>query len=191
MFKTFLMTLALTFAPVAMATPTETDATTIQSETMQTDQPQTQAKTRYSDTTIEACAHAGYEFARAKAGALGDTSQPHWYALSSHSRELRCNAVREALAKHGPGDSWAYVVRSMAHELEPAKSLETILKPQNIETEAAQVEPQLYGQINYEAYAQSTDGKTHDGLEMPMWLDLPDRIQQAWISAAEASRNAT
>lgn len=38
----------------------------------------------------------------------------------------------------------------------------------------------------YEAYAKSTGGKTFDGRDMPTWMQLPLRIQDAWASAAEA-----
>ena len=42
------------------------------------------------------------------------------------------------------------------------------------------------GQVGYEAYARSTGGKTFDGRAMPVWTELPDRIQTAWACAAEA-----
>lgn len=38
----------------------------------------------------------------------------------------------------------------------------------------------------YEAYARSTGGKTFDGRDMPPWSGLGDRIQAAWVAAAEA-----
>jgi len=40
------------------------------------------------------------------------------------------------------------------------------------------------GQQSYEAYADATGGKTHDGRDMPDWSDLGDKIQAAWIAAA-------
>lgn len=70
------------------------------------------------------------------------------------------------------------------------RCVETIFEPSS-EAEAAQVEPQLYGQIGYEAYARATDGKAFDGRDLPMWFELPDRIQQAWTTAASAIRGAT
>lgn len=42
------------------------------------------------------------------------------------------------------------------------------------------------GQTGYEAYAQSTGGKTFDGRDMPRWEALPERIQKAWNDAAQA-----
>ncbi len=37
----------------------------------------------------------------------------------------------------------------------------------------------------YEAYSQSTGNKNYRGEEMPKWEDLPEKIQNAWIAAAE------
>lgn len=47
-----------------------------------------------------------------------------------------------------------------------------------------------HGRVGYEAYAQSTGGKTFDGRDMPTWDALPERIQKAWNDAASAIRNA-
>ncbi len=47
-----------------------------------------------------------------------------------------------------------------------------------------------YGEHGYEAYAESTGGKTFDGRDMPAWKDLPDRIQEAWHAAGLAIRAA-
>lgn len=41
-------------------------------------------------------------------------------------------------------------------------------------------EDKCYGQIGYEAYVQSTGGKTFDGRDMPKWEGLPPNIQKAW-----------
>lgn len=46
------------------------------------------------------------------------------------------------------------------------------------------------GQVGYEAYAQSTGGKTFDGRDMPTWEQLPERIQRAWIDATQAAHRA-
>jgi len=43
-----------------------------------------------------------------------------------------------------------------------------------------------YGEVWYKSYATSTHGKTFDGRDMPLWADLPERIQVAW---ADASRS--
>lgn len=42
------------------------------------------------------------------------------------------------------------------------------------------------GKRAYEGYAESTNGKTYDGRDMPVWRDLGDRVQTAWIAAAAA-----
>lgn len=48
------------------------------------------------------------------------------------------------------------------------------------------------GQIGYEAYAQSTGGKTFDGRDMPTWQEIRDRegktpkVTKAWEAAADA-----
>lgn len=43
-----------------------------------------------------------------------------------------------------------------------------------------------FGRLGYDAYAQSTGGKTFDGRDMPKWDELPERIQTAWNAAADA-----
>lgn len=40
----------------------------------------------------------------------------------------------------------------------------------------------------YEAYGASTGWKNFQGNPMPQWGELPERIQQAWMAAAEASK---
>lgn len=42
------------------------------------------------------------------------------------------------------------------------------------------------GQRAYEGYAESTGNKTYDNRDMPAWRDLGERVQGAWIAAAEA-----
>ncbi|MEH1788870.1 MAG: hypothetical protein V7L23_25640 [Nostoc sp.] len=41
-------------------------------------------------------------------------------------------------------------------------------------------------QIAYRAYGQTTDFKNYQGLPMPEFDDLPEKIQQAWIAASQA-----
>lgn len=45
--------------------------------------------------------------------------------------------------------------------------------------------------VAYRAYGETTDFKNFRGEPMPEWGDLPDRIQQAWIAAAVAVKEAT
>lgn len=40
--------------------------------------------------------------------------------------------------------------------------------------------------LAYEAYGESTGGKTFDGRQMPDWDDLGEKIQTAWVAAAGA-----
>ena len=40
--------------------------------------------------------------------------------------------------------------------------------------------------IAYQAYGKTTDFKNYQGLPMPEWESLPEKIQQAWIAAAVA-----
>lgn len=50
-----------------------------------------------------------------------------------------------------------------------------------------------YGRIGYEAYAESTGGKTWDGRDMPTWEQLAGntpKIATAWEAAAAAIANA-
>lgn len=44
-------------------------------------------------------------------------------------------------------------------------------------------------QTAYQAYAESTGGKTFDNRDMPKWDELPARIQAAWQAAVDAAVN--
>ena len=35
----------------------------------------------------------------------------------------------------------------------------------------------------YEAYGKTTDFKNYQGLPMPKWEDLPEKIKDAWLNA--------
>jgi hypothetical protein len=37
----------------------------------------------------------------------------------------------------------------------------------------------------YDAYGATTDHKNYQGLPMPKWDDLPEKIRTAWVAAAE------
>lgn len=41
-------------------------------------------------------------------------------------------------------------------------------------------------QVAYRAYGETTDFKNFRGDPMPEWADLPQKIQQAWVAAADA-----
>lgn len=43
----------------------------------------------------------------------------------------------------------------------------------------------------YFAYGDVTDHKNYQGLPMPEWNDLPEKIQEAWVGAALAVRECT
>jgi hypothetical protein len=40
--------------------------------------------------------------------------------------------------------------------------------------------------VAYEAYGESVGWKDFQGTEMPKFDDLPEKIKQAWIAAADA-----
>lgn len=40
--------------------------------------------------------------------------------------------------------------------------------------------------IAYRAYGQTTDFKNYQGLPMPEFDNLPEKIQEAWIAASQA-----
>lgn len=47
------------------------------------------------------------------------------------------------------------------------------------------------GQIGYEAYAQSTGGKTYDGRDMPTWEQVAEespKVAKAWEDAGNTVR---
>lgn len=37
--------------------------------------------------------------------------------------------------------------------------------------------------VAYKAYGESTGGVNYQGLPMPEWIDLPNKIKDAWIAA--------
>ena len=39
----------------------------------------------------------------------------------------------------------------------------------------------------YRAYGQTTDFKNYQGLPMPAWEDLPEKIREAWVNASDAA----
>jgi len=45
-------------------------------------------------------------------------------------------------------------------------------------------------QIAYEAYGDVTGGRNYQGLPMPEWADLPDRIKAAWNASVNATVKA-
>ncbi|MBN3875200.1 hypothetical protein [Nostoc sp. JL23] len=45
--------------------------------------------------------------------------------------------------------------------------------------------------IGYRAYGETTDFKNYQGLPMPKWEDLPEKIQIAWMAAAVAIAKKT
>ena len=44
-----------------------------------------------------------------------------------------------------------------------------------------------HAQAAYEAYSKYTGGVTFDGRPMPTWAELPDKIRDAWRTAAAAA----
>jgi hypothetical protein len=44
--------------------------------------------------------------------------------------------------------------------------------------------------IAYQAYGESVEWKNYQGLPMPRWEELGPAIQQAWLDAAAAVRDA-
>lgn len=45
-------------------------------------------------------------------------------------------------------------------------------------------------QIAYDAYGATTDHKNYQGLPMPKWEELPEKIRGAWIAAVERVKHA-
>ena len=41
--------------------------------------------------------------------------------------------------------------------------------------------------IAYEAYGKSVGFKNYQGNPMPLWAELPEPIQNAWVAAAKAA----
>lgn len=58
------------------------------------------------------------------------------------------------------------------------------------EKEYMELAAKSYAKIGYEAYGESTGNKNYQGLQMPAWKDLPEKIQAAWSAAAVAILSA-
>lgn len=48
------------------------------------------------------------------------------------------------------------------------------------------LEPERLGRRAYDAYAMAAGGRDAKGLVLAHWTDLPERIREQWIAAAEA-----
>lgn len=48
-----------------------------------------------------------------------------------------------------------------------------------------------FSRIAYNAYGQTTDFKNYQGLPMPAYDELPDKIKLAWIAATKSVYEAT
>ena len=49
---------------------------------------------------------------------------------------------------------------------------------------------QHLAEVAYEAYGKTTDFKNYQGLPMPSFADLPEKIQMAWCNAALAIKGS-
>jgi hypothetical protein len=106
--KHLILFLALTFAPVATATPSNFETCETQMQT-------------YKDTTIETCARAAHEANRAYCESLGDNTQLPWEQAPEWQRESCKVGVRgvlhdnntpakshEAWLRHKAADGWTF-----------------------------------------------------------------------------------
>lgn len=190
------MTLALAFtAPAAMSAPNKFDTPT-ESETMQTDQ--TENLSTETDTfdyakieptireSVRWLRAEGFDVVEANAfvGTITIDVQPHEAANV-------VNDINAALVERG------IFGRDVCAEVYPHRATVTVTglfdelllshpQPENI----TRPSKSPLGSVGYEAYAQSTGGKTFDGRDMPRWSDLPERIQKAWNDASLAIRGA-
>jgi hypothetical protein len=51
------------------------------------------------------------------------------------------------------------------------------------------MQPKMIAEVAYSVYAKMTNNKNVRGDELPLFQDLGEKIQNAWIAAAEAIRN--
>ena len=47
-------------------------------------------------------------------------------------------------------------------------------------------DPRALAQAAYDAYGTAVDGLNYLGLPMPPWSELPSKISDGWVAAAEA-----
>jgi hypothetical protein len=51
------------------------------------------------------------------------------------------------------------------------------------------MQPKMIAEVAYSVYAKMTDNKNVRGEDLPLFQDLGDKIQNAWIAAVQAVRN--
>lgn len=47
------------------------------------------------------------------------------------------------------------------------------------------MDDEWFGRLAYAAYGSATDNKNYQGLPMPDWYDLPQKIRAAWVRASQ------
>jgi hypothetical protein len=172
--KHLILFLALTFAPVAAATPTETpDA--IEMHNAMSEQPP-DADVIQSETS--APMSLVYE--------LPDNLR----ARFPEAFEAAVGAERDSATLCA--QAMNVIDKLFEQGLVPRQHYEVIISER---PEKRRITVHLsslhYGELTYRAYSWATDNKTFDGREMPTFAALPERIQNAWAAAAVAARGAT
>lgn len=170
MFKTLFLFLALAFAaPAAFAAP-EADEITIQyeSETMQTNQAYV---TKLPEFSYDVPDMLRPDFADEFERAIG-TERDGRAMLARAMNVIHRMTERGRIARR----YYEVIIGET-----PSKRIEVTVR----------LAPKHYGELGYRAYSWATDNKTFDGRDMPTWESLPERIQQAWATAASAIRGAS
>lgn len=163
----FLFTTALLGAPAAFADVQQTDEIAIQceSETMQTNH-----VTKLPEFSYDVPDILRPDFADAFEASIGserDVPTLLAKAMNVIDRMIATGRIERRYYEVVIGES-------------PSKRL----------TVQVQLSSTHYGELGYRAYSWATDNKTGDGRDMPEWVNLPERIQQAWTAAASAIRGA-
>lgn len=194
MLKTLLMFLALAFATPAYATPTpETPESEMQTDTPQTDQPECLTCGQPSDVVVtgeypcKACGQPTVHDAQAETAEVFHDIDPRIGALLARFTLTPVDDVSATDASRAIEDYARLRARETLAEMRRIQASRDTFEPG---LHAAIVDAQAGGQVGYQAYAQSTGGKTFDGRDMPTWEQLPERIQQAWIAATQAAHAA-
>jgi len=127
---------------------------------------------------------------------MDNPQRTHWIELLSERelKEVQFSELYDANFQHGTSGHIAYMLisklTSFLNTLQKAginvKSL--VLGDLGHAVQHTDEEWLIRANHAYDAYAESTGGKTYDGRQMPTWLEIGEKtphVQRAWVAAVK------
>src|ERR1700735_440174 len=108
--------------------------------------------------------------------------------LASAVRDLIADALEGAAEIRTTEYEYAYLVEASGHDGSGGTSLNVVIRPIWVPAADMPKPDDLDERAKnaYRAYFDHTGWKTFDGRDMPLWMDLGEKIQGAWKAAAGA-----